>query len=353
MQCDNCYRENKSRHHLAFYSLLVEKGWFSEIFLTFLPSGHTHEDIDRLFRRYHDLKKCDDCNTASEFIDKWIKQAYRTKVPRVKYITRRYDWKAWLHPHLHNLELHTKFRAFRFSKDEATGLVVMHVKVSPLDPSWIGRPRNPTVGFEMLRSYPAGFPRYLPFTPLQPDTFTHVTYVFKDLPDTAKIWWRNFFRDQTFWIPREHHAAILDASSWDIAAPAIQTIVAFNDPLAPGHPAPTTLRMNSQRILSVDEIEVGKLVAVPSIREWYAPGATIPEFWIGEVTGFDRARNFILLDYYVRDVNNGRKFKKCNPIISGECAVVGLYAHNFKLTAGHLVFMSTLKQIAAALEHDA
>jgi len=49
LQADNCGRENKNRYFLAYLSWLVQKGIFKEIYLSFLPVGHTHEVSFRLF----------------------------------------------------------------------------------------------------------------------------------------------------------------------------------------------------------------------------------------------------------------------------------------------------------------
>ena len=51
VQMDNCTRENKNQWVLAYLSWLVQRGVFHTIELSFLPVGHTHEDIDQLFSR--------------------------------------------------------------------------------------------------------------------------------------------------------------------------------------------------------------------------------------------------------------------------------------------------------------
>ena len=43
LQADNCGRENKNRYLIAYLSSLIKKGIFKEIYLSFLPVGHTHE----------------------------------------------------------------------------------------------------------------------------------------------------------------------------------------------------------------------------------------------------------------------------------------------------------------------
>jgi hypothetical protein len=50
VQADNCSSENKNRYILGYFQLLIERKWFKEIYLNFLPVGHTHEDIDAFFQ---------------------------------------------------------------------------------------------------------------------------------------------------------------------------------------------------------------------------------------------------------------------------------------------------------------
>jgi hypothetical protein len=46
---DNCVKDNKNQHLLAFLSLLMVRDVFEEVKLGFVVVGHTHEDIDGCF----------------------------------------------------------------------------------------------------------------------------------------------------------------------------------------------------------------------------------------------------------------------------------------------------------------
>jgi hypothetical protein len=48
-QMDNCVKDNKNQHLLAFLSLLTTRDVFEEIKLGFLVVVHTHECIDECF----------------------------------------------------------------------------------------------------------------------------------------------------------------------------------------------------------------------------------------------------------------------------------------------------------------
>jgi hypothetical protein len=49
LQLDNACLNNKNRYTLCFFSLLVAKGVFQEVYVSFMSVGHIHDDIDALF----------------------------------------------------------------------------------------------------------------------------------------------------------------------------------------------------------------------------------------------------------------------------------------------------------------
>jgi len=51
LQLDNTTKQNKGQYLFAYLSLLVEYGIFEGIEVSYLPVGHTHEDIDQFFSR--------------------------------------------------------------------------------------------------------------------------------------------------------------------------------------------------------------------------------------------------------------------------------------------------------------
>ena len=51
VQMDNATGDNKNRYVYAYWSLLVAKRIFREVYVNFMIVGHTHDDIDALFGR--------------------------------------------------------------------------------------------------------------------------------------------------------------------------------------------------------------------------------------------------------------------------------------------------------------
>ena len=67
LQLDNCSKQNKSQYLIAYLGLLVAWGVFDEVILSFLPVGHTHEDIDQLFSRIAIFLRKNDARARQEF----------------------------------------------------------------------------------------------------------------------------------------------------------------------------------------------------------------------------------------------------------------------------------------------
>ena len=63
---DNCGRENKNKYVLAYLAFLVKQRMFSEAEVSFLPVGHTHEDVDQMFSKFAAYFRGHNCLTISQ-----------------------------------------------------------------------------------------------------------------------------------------------------------------------------------------------------------------------------------------------------------------------------------------------
>lgn len=77
VQLDNTCKQNKSRFLMAYLGELVRVGVFSEVYVSFLPVGHTHEDIDQMFSRFAMAIRVHDTVTMDEMAEVFT-QAYLT-----------------------------------------------------------------------------------------------------------------------------------------------------------------------------------------------------------------------------------------------------------------------------------
>ena len=45
VQLDNCAKDNENKFAFAYYTLLVAKGFFKDLLVSFVLVGHMHDDI--------------------------------------------------------------------------------------------------------------------------------------------------------------------------------------------------------------------------------------------------------------------------------------------------------------------
>ena len=89
--------ENKCKMMLLFLAILVGLGVFMKIKLSFLPVGHTHEDIDQLFSRLSVYLQKRDILTLQELLAAIRSAAkFEGQPPFVSSLTRIFDFKGWM-----------------------------------------------------------------------------------------------------------------------------------------------------------------------------------------------------------------------------------------------------------------
>ena len=103
VQLDNTSKDNKNHTVFGFLAWLVEEGHFAKAIVSFLPVGHTHEDIDALFGvvvRY--LRKFPITFTHTDLmkqIDESLSECNRTSwAPAVpaELVKGTHNWNTWL-----------------------------------------------------------------------------------------------------------------------------------------------------------------------------------------------------------------------------------------------------------------
>jgi hypothetical protein len=144
LQMDNCVRENKNRYVLGYLSWLVLRGVFDEIELSFLPVGHTHEDIDQLFSRIAiAMRTRNICDRDDLF--RCVKEAYQAfdmevQCENIETIANIREflipWLAEIHGYSGRGVHH-----FRFARDPIYGAYMLS-KEWESDSEWLGSRRH-------------------------------------------------------------------------------------------------------------------------------------------------------------------------------------------------------------------
>ena len=112
IQVDNTQKQNKNRFIIGYAGCLVQWGLFDEVVLSFLPVGHTHEDIDQMFSclaRALRKTKCLD----REAILQCFKNAYHSKEGNKGegfHLTTAANISAWLENWLNDFDQRDRTR---------------------------------------------------------------------------------------------------------------------------------------------------------------------------------------------------------------------------------------------------
>jgi hypothetical protein len=135
VQLDNCWKDNKSRHVKCFWSLLVAKGIFEEIQVSYMVVGHTHDDVDASFGRWSMKLRENDYPTIPLLMKSYMDLDDESFIPAL--IEEVPDFKSFIEDFISEDHLigHSKGRQFRFYRD-ASGWPLMQYKLHCTDERW-------------------------------------------------------------------------------------------------------------------------------------------------------------------------------------------------------------------------
>ncbi|XP_072050017.1 uncharacterized protein [Amphiura filiformis] len=135
VQMDNCARENKNKYFFALCCLLVELNVFQKIRVSFLPVGHTHEDIDQLFSRIAVHLRRFSIPTFTKLIH--LLQGAVTKIcTTAERFLNYFNIRDWLAPFISEVHDHCKPHAFRFTKNEQGRARMQYKMWAATDEDW-------------------------------------------------------------------------------------------------------------------------------------------------------------------------------------------------------------------------
>jgi hypothetical protein len=139
LQLDNTSKQCKGRFMLGWLGYLVLTGRFRNIVLSFLPVGHTHEDIDQVFSRLSVYLSCHNALNMSQ-LHEAIRQSYQTK-QGIRATCSTWDrvtnFSEWIDPYLNSYTGISRWRQFRIYKQD--GVVrVQARKHTSMKEEWAG-----------------------------------------------------------------------------------------------------------------------------------------------------------------------------------------------------------------------
>ena len=115
LQLDNTTRQCKAQYVMAWCAYLVHMGTFKEVYISFLPKGHTHEDIDQFFSRIAAYLAKHDCPSPLAFVDCVEKSfTFAGKSPKVEELSHVANISEWMAKYIAKLPKITDWHQFHF-----------------------------------------------------------------------------------------------------------------------------------------------------------------------------------------------------------------------------------------------
>ena len=191
VQMDNAVSDNKNRFVFCFWSLLVAKRIFREVYVNFMLVGHTHDDIDALFGRWSMSLRKEDFPTIPLLMKSFMKNETVPTIPHL--IQEVPDFKKFIEGSMLDgasaLMGHTKAHQFKFHVD-SSGCPVVKYKIYCHDPDWL--PKGEGSGIKIWKEDSEGrslWPRGEPDA-VEPHEMRHLTEVVKGLSGFIDHWER-------------------------------------------------------------------------------------------------------------------------------------------------------------------
>ena len=119
LQLDNTSRQCKGFGVMGYLGMLVDHGVFEKIVCSFLPVGHTHEDIDQFFSRLAVYMRNESAYDLEEF-GECIRKSYKRDgmEPQVEHLDNLCNYSHWVEDKLtpyftKGIMSYQQFRFFR------------------------------------------------------------------------------------------------------------------------------------------------------------------------------------------------------------------------------------------------
>jgi len=130
LQLDNTAKQNKNKYLIGFLGYLVHYNVFKDVIVSFLPVGHTHEDIDQLFSRLVTALMCRDAKSVTELMA-IIRQSYTDSMGRptkTEQVHAPANISDWIAPYLAEFEGISRYRQFRIKRRTPNGSVIVRCR---------------------------------------------------------------------------------------------------------------------------------------------------------------------------------------------------------------------------------
>jgi hypothetical protein len=191
---DGSPKEYKNVVNLCSACFKVLTGMFEEVYLYFLPPGHSHDLQDQAWSH---LKKGFYSSRSIVWNDllNVAKRSFATFTPEVFTDIYVYDWKSWFAPWHNAIKHHSKWRAFKVFKHSTNqnAVMLMWKENEFSNEDFHGSEEHPE-GIELLLQLPPGQPAQILPKPLDLTILTEVHKTFVNMHPSEKVWWEEILQ---------------------------------------------------------------------------------------------------------------------------------------------------------------
>jgi hypothetical protein len=188
IQLENACSDNKNRYVFSFFSLLIYKGVFHEVYIDFLLVGHTHEDIDTMFRRWSRRLRMNDYPILPMLMKSFMDAEMEPVIPHL--IEEVPNFKAFVDGYLYSgndsLQGHINAQQFKFYKDD-NSWPLMQYKLWCTNSNWLPKENG---GIRLWQKTVDGRPKVPSGSPvpLGPQRMRNFDEITKGLNGFANLW---------------------------------------------------------------------------------------------------------------------------------------------------------------------
>jgi hypothetical protein len=201
VQRDSATGDNKNWFVFCFWSLLVAKGIFREVYMNFMLVGHTHDDIDALFGRWNMSLKKKNFPTIPLLMKSFMNVE---SIPTIPHLIKEVpDFKGFIVGYIvegdEALEGHTKAQQFKFFVDSQSCLMMKYI-IFCNDNDWLPKEGG---GIKLWREDKEGrplWPRGEPAT-LSAQSMKNLDGIVRGISRFIKCWEKLSNEDST----KEYH----------------------------------------------------------------------------------------------------------------------------------------------------
>jgi hypothetical protein len=161
LQCDGG-SENINRYLFAFVAYLVEKGIYKEAYINRMVVGHTHSQIDQLFRSVRGIFAIKSIKSLFGLYKEIHENFKDTFKPVLVFLDCILDFEDFFKDSLYYFRGHTRPLQLHFCREGLDNKVRMYYKNYPSQQKeWLGEGGVAGKGIDILKKVPCGLPKPL------------------------------------------------------------------------------------------------------------------------------------------------------------------------------------------------